>query len=131
MLSSFCNRVLKNNIFPGKLPVHSTECLQLVLCVIASLWVQENLHNIQIKSKHGSKKHLCFAMQKSFEFTFMILEPSSLYRTRFPTISAGWTTSSSMASCTAVRVRDRGLCAAEPFFGGRTIRLVAMKTTSC
>lgn len=63
--------------------------------------------------------------------TLMILDPSSLYRTRFPAISAGYTTSSSMASCTAVRVRDRGLWAAEPFFGGLTIRLVAMTTTSC
>lgn len=65
------------------------------------------------------------------EFTLMILEPSSLYLMRFPTISAGWTISSSMASWTAVRVRERGLWAAEPFFGGLTILLVAMKTTSC
>lgn len=60
----------------------------------------------------------------------MIFDPSTLYLVRFPTISAGNTTSSSIASCTEVRVRLRGLCAADPFFGGLKILLVAIRITS-
>lgn len=66
-----------------------------------------------------------------FGFTLLILVPSSRYLMRFPTISAGWTTSSRMASCTAVSVRVRGRWTAEPFFGGLKILRVAMITTSC
>jgi len=61
----------------------------------------------------------------------MIFDPSIRYLVRLPTISAGNTTSSSIASWTAVRVRLRGRWAAEPFFGGRTILLVAIRITSC
>lgn len=61
----------------------------------------------------------------------IIFDPSMRYLMRLPTISAGNTTSSSMASWTAVNVRERGRWTAEPFFGGRTILLVATKTTSC
>jgi hypothetical protein len=67
----------------------------------------------------------------SVQVTLLILDPSILYLVRFPTISAGYTKSSSMASCTAVRVRERGRWTAEPFFGGRTILRVASRTTSC
>lgn len=52
---SFCNRVLKDNIFPRKLPVNTTECLQLVLSVIASLGVQINLKQTM---KKNPKNHL-------------------------------------------------------------------------
>nr|GMC69378.1 hypothetical protein Iba_chr03aCG6020 [Ipomoea batatas] len=62
--------------------------------------------------------------------TFIIFEPSIRYLMRFPTISAGYTRSSRIASCTAVSVRERGLCTAEPLFGGRDILLVATRTTS-
>lgn len=63
-------------------------------------------------------------------YTFMILEPSRRYLMRFPTISAGYTTSSRMASWTAVRVRERGRTMAEPFLGGFRILRVAISTTS-
>lgn len=62
--------------------------------------------------------------------TFIILDPSNRYLMRFPTISAGNTTSSNIASCTAVSVRLRGLWTAEPFFGGLNILLVAIRITS-
>ena len=63
--------------------------------------------------------------------TLMTLAPSKRYLTRFPTISAGYTTSSKIPSWTAVRVLVRGRWTAEPFLGGLTILLVATKTTSC
>lgn len=66
-----------------------------------------------------------------FAITFIILDPSIRYLTRFPTISAGCTISSSIFSWTDVSVRVRGRWAADPFFGGRTILREAIRTTSC
>ena len=41
--SGLCNWIFKNYIFPGKLPVYSCNCLQLVLGIVFLLWVQKNL----------------------------------------------------------------------------------------
>jgi len=47
-------------------------------------------------------------MKTSQAITFIIFDPSILYLVLLPTISAGYTTSSSMASWTEVNVRVRG-----------------------
>lgn len=126
-------REFKDNIFSRKLPVDSSKCLKLVLGVILGLRIQENLHCRKTRLKNlgrHTKKRKVKINNKSQVLTFMIFDPSSLYLMRLPTISAGWTISSRMASCTAVSVRVRGLWAAEPFLGGGTILLVAITTTS-
>jgi len=46
---SLCGRILKDNIFARKLPVHCSKCLQLVFSVVSLLRVQENLQNHWIR----------------------------------------------------------------------------------
>lgn len=136
-ISSFCNWIIKYYIFSSKLPVNSRKSLQFVLSVIALLGIQENLKFKHCKKK--KKKLISYMgndnkfklMKTSQAITFIIFDPSILYLTLLPTISAGYTTSSSMASWTAVNVLVRGRWTAEPFFGGRKILLVAIKITSC
>lgn len=88
--------------------------------------------NNSFPSRIGDPQQLS-NMIRLFNFnshTFIILDPSMRYLVRFPTISAGTTKSSNIASWTEVRVLLRGRWAAEPLLGGLTILLVAMKITS-
>ncbi len=178
-LSGLVDWIFEYYIFPGKLPVNSSKCFQLVLSVVALLrvqihltdgqnnyygwWynVQENLYPWQssffglaryilistnwldtlwIKALLPHPPYYCRELnlisnsktnRPSLAITFIILDPSIRYLMRFPTISAGCTISSSIASWTDVSVRVRGRWTAEPFFGGRVILRVASKTTSC
>lgn len=77
-------------------------------------------------------KDLMFWKSISWKMSYLdYVRAISLYLTRFPTISAGNTMSSNIASCKEVSVQLRGRCTAEPFFSGLTILCVAIKTTSC
>lgn len=64
------------------------------------------------------------------KYTFNNLEPSNRYLCLFPTISVGYTKSSSKLACTAVNVRERGLARAKFARGTGRILLLPTKTTS-
>ena len=95
---------LESHLFPRQFLVDCCKCFSLK---DEKSCCTRNNQQVPYKSKNESYRTLCSMLVIWFlsKCTLMRREPSNLIRMRLPTISAGKTRSSRMASCTAVNVR--------------------------